>query len=85
MKQGQYLSYGRLWIYNQEHVAGSRSQVEQSSVYGRATTTTSKGGKRGKHIAFVRIHVERAIGRIKTFTILKHTEFLVCVCAYVLI
>ena len=37
--------------------------------------------------AFVRIRVERAIGRIKTFTILtipyQHTlEFLVCVCAY---
>ena len=26
-----------------------------------------------RHIASVRIHVERAIGRIKTFTILKHT------------
>ncbi len=45
----------------------------------------------GRHIASVRIHVERAIGRIKTFTILKHTlpislarisNQIVCVCAY---
>ena len=47
----------------------------------------------GRHIASVRIHVERAIGRIKTFSILKQTlpitlvlarlsNQIVCVCAY---
>ena len=45
----------------------------------------------GRRIASVRIHMERAIGRIKTFTILKQTmpislarlsNQIVCVCAY---
>ena len=45
----------------------------------------------GRRIASLRIHVERAIGRIKTFTILKETlpitfarlsNQIVCVCAY---
>ena len=47
--------------------------------------------KQGRQIASVRIHVERAIGRIKTFSILKHTmpislarlsNQVVCVCAF---
>ncbi len=51
----------------------------------------AKEVQEGRHIASVRIHVERAIGRIKTFTILKHTmpillarisNQIVCVCAY---
>ena len=51
----------------------------------------AKEVQKGRHIASVRIHVERAIGRIKTFTILKHTmpisvarisNQIVCVCAY---
>ena len=33
----------------------------------------SKEVEQGRHIASVRIHVERAIGRIKTFSILQHT------------
>ena len=45
----------------------------------------------GRHIASVRIHVERAIGRMKNFSILKETmpillaqlsNQIVCVCAY---
>ena len=45
----------------------------------------------GRKIASVRIHVERAIGRMKSFSILKHTipitlaglsNQIVCVCAY---
>ena len=45
----------------------------------------------GRKIASLRIHVERAIGRIKTYTILKHTlpitlsrlsNQIVSVCAY---
>ena len=45
----------------------------------------------GRHIASVRIHVERAIGRMKSFSILKQTmpiliarlsNQIVCVCAY---
>ena len=45
----------------------------------------------GRQIASLRIHVERAIGRIKTYSILKHTlpislarlsNQIVCVCAY---
>ena len=51
----------------------------------------SKEVKQGWQIASVRIHVERAIGRIKTFSILKHTmpislarlsNQIVCVCAF---
>ena len=51
----------------------------------------AKEVQQGRHIASVRIHVERAIGRIKTFSILKHTlpislarlaNQIVCVCAY---
>ena len=51
----------------------------------------AKEVQQGRHIASVRIHVERAIGRIKTFTILKQTlpismarlaNQIVCVCAY---
>ena len=51
----------------------------------------AKEVQQGRHIASVRIHVERAIGRIKTFSILKHTlpislarisNQIVCVCAF---
>ena len=47
--------------------------------------------QKGRRIASLRIHVERAIGRIKTFTILKQilpitfarlSNQIVCVCAY---
>ena len=33
----------------------------------------AKEVEQGRHIASVSIHVERAIGKIKTFSILKHT------------
>lgn len=51
----------------------------------------AKEVREGRQIASVRIHVERAIGRIKTFSILKQTlpislarisNQIVCVCAY---
>lgn len=51
----------------------------------------AKEVQEGRQIAAVRIHVERAIGRIKTFSILKQTlpislarlsNQIVCVCAY---
>ena len=51
----------------------------------------AKEVQKGRPITSVRIHVERAIGRIKAFTILKHTmpislarisNQIVCVCAY---
>ena len=44
--------------------------------------------QKGRKIASLHIHVERAIGRIKTFTILKQTilismaRLIVCVCAF---
>ena len=43
---------------------------------------------KGRKIASVRIHVERAIRRMKSFSILKHTTLagfsnqIVCVCTY---
>ena len=86
-KQGQYLSYGRSWIYNQGHVAGSIGVKLNSPPFMEGQQRLPAKEVKEGSTAFVRIRVERAIGRIKTFTILKipyqHTlEFLVCVCAY---
>ena len=85
------LNNGRSWIYCKGSAVCSRCGPQYTSFHARTQAATSNEVFRGRQIASIRIHVERVIGRIKNYAILKTklpismaqiANQIVCVCAW---